>query len=389
MQKYESYRTLFSKPVFTNCKFIAFLWLGVVCAGLIIPVLKGLPNNYLIFKYAFYHTIDQVNLYESYPEYQDSNHYGLIFGLMMAPFAVLPDKLGFVLLGLFTSFCLFFAIYKLPIPWKWKAIIFYITLNDMFITTLACQTNTLIAALIIGSYIFIRKEKEFWAACLIALGFFLKIYGIAGFAFFFFSRHKIRFMAYLFFWSIIFFVLPMLISSSQFVVQSYEDWFHSLVLKNKLNIGSMLQDYSIMGMIRRITGNRDISNLIVLIPAVVVFAIQYLRTDLYQNIRFQLSLLAMTLISIVIFSSGSESPTYIIAMTGVGIWFVSQSEPRSKYAVFLLIFVFLSSSFATTDFMPHGVRLFIKTYALKALPCFLIWLLLVYRQWIGYNKRGM
>jgi len=50
-------------------------------------------NNYLIFKYVYYHTIDLQNLYNNYPEYGNSNHYGPIFSLFIAPFASLPDGL--------------------------------------------------------------------------------------------------------------------------------------------------------------------------------------------------------------------------------------------------------------------------------------------------------
>ncbi len=369
----------FSKPIFTDRRFIIPLWCSVVIIALLLILFRGIPNNYFIFKYVFYHAIEQVNLYGPYPEYQDSNHYGPIFSLIIAPFAVLPDKLGFFLFGLFISSCLFFAIYKLPIDWKLKAIIYYISLQDMFVTTIACQTNCLIAALVIGSLICIQKEKEPWAACFIILGLFLKLYGIVGLAFFFFSKHKLKFIGYLVLWSIIFFVLPMLISSPQYIVQSYQDWYHALSIKNEANAYSMLQDYSVMGMVRRISGNRDISNMFVLIPAMLLFALQYIRINKYKDLNFQLGILASVLIFIVIFSSGSESPTYIIAMTGVAIWFILQKRPYSKYVVFLLIFTIIFTSFSTSDLLPSELKYFIKSYALKALPCFLIWLMLAYQ----------
>ncbi len=375
----------FSKPLFTNRKFVISLWFAVVCLGLVLMLSRHVPNNYIIFKHVFYHTIDQITLYGAYPEYANFNYYGPVFSLIIAPFALLPDQLGVVLFGLFTSLCLFLAIYKLLIPWKWRAVIYYITLNDLFVTTLACQTNTLIAALVIGSFILIRKEKDMGAACLIALGLFIKLYGVVGLAFFFFSRHKIKFTGYFLMWSVVFFVLPMIISSPQFIIQTYVDWFAALASKNELNAQSLSQDYSVMGMIRRITGNREMSNLVVLIPAVCIFAIQYLRIDFFKNLRFQLGMLALTLLTIVIFSSGSESPTYIIAMTGVGIWFVIQSRPFSGYNIFLLGFALVVTSFSRSDLLPKVVRTFIQTYALIVLPCLLIWLALIYHQLKGYR----
>ena len=49
---------------------------------------------------------------------------------------------------------------------------------------------------------------------MIMLGTFVKLYGIVGFAFFFFSKHKPKLILWIdVIWGIVFFVLPMLISS--------------------------------------------------------------------------------------------------------------------------------------------------------------------------------
>ena len=55
-------------------------------------------NNYLIFKYVFWHTIQGKSLYALSPaEFEDCNHYGPVFSLIIAPFAVLPDFIGMLL----------------------------------------------------------------------------------------------------------------------------------------------------------------------------------------------------------------------------------------------------------------------------------------------------
>jgi predicted lysophospholipase L1 biosynthesis ABC-type transport system permease subunit len=47
-------------------------------------------------------------------------------------------------------------------------------------------------AIIILSFVFIRNGKDFWAALLIIAGTYIKLYGIVGLAFFFFSDNKIK-----------------------------------------------------------------------------------------------------------------------------------------------------------------------------------------------------
>ena len=84
--------------------FAALLWFALAIVAVVIEVNKGVFNNYLIYKGVFWHTIHQTNLFSLYPsEYGDCNHYGPFFSLVIAPFALLPDKLGCLLWGLLNA----------------------------------------------------------------------------------------------------------------------------------------------------------------------------------------------------------------------------------------------------------------------------------------------
>jgi hypothetical protein len=234
-------------------------------------------------------------------------------------------------------------------------------------------------SIIILSYVLIEKEKDFWSACLIILGAFIKLYGIVGLAFFFFSKNKMKFIGSLAFWSVVFFVLPMAISSPEFIINSYSEWFARLLEKNNEN-GSFdsMQDISIMGLFKKILNMPNLSNLLFLIPGIVLFGLPYLRFNMFSNKKFQLLLLSSVLIFTVIFSSGSESPTYIIAFAGVAIWFIIQEE-KTKWTWFLFIFALLLTSFSPSDLFPKYIKeTYIKPYSLKALPCVLIWFQITY-----------
>lgn len=379
--KVKNYLNSFFDFLYSRKQLVYILWfIAFMCASMKIFLKGEGSNNYLIFKYVYYHAIDQVNLYIRDPNlYGDCNHYGSFFSLVIAPFLIFPDVIGVFLFSGILAISMCVAINYLPIDWRSKVIIYLLTANDLFITTLGCETNTLVIALIIGAFIAINKEKDFWAAGFIMFGFFIKIYSIAGLAFFFFSKHKIKLTGSLFFWAIVFFVLPMLITSPAFIVQSYFDWHASLIDKNLENANSLLQDLSVMGMMRRISGNRYLSNMIVLIPAMILFALQFIKYKFFDNMSYRLLILASVLLFIVLFSSGSESPTYIIAITGVAIWFTQQKQPYSWVVLALLAFAIVFSSFSTSDLIPHFIRVFWKTYALKALPCFLVWIYLVYQ----------
>ena len=134
-----------------------------------------------------------------------------------------------------------------------------------------------------------------------------------------------------------------------------------------------------MGMCRRISGNVNIPNGPFLLSGLVLFALPYLRIKQYKHLAFRLMLLASTLIFTVIFSSGSESPTYIIAFAGVAVWFIVQQDPKKTWIIVLFIFAFVLTSLSPTDILPKAVKEFIRLYSLKALPCVIIWLTLVYQ----------
>jgi hypothetical protein len=135
-----------------------------------------------------------------------------------------------------------------------------------------------------------------------------------------------------------------------------------------------------MGLIRRLLQNPNIPNLPFIIGGLILFFLPYLRLNQYKNLAFRLMLLASSLIFIVIFSTGSESPTYIIAFTGVSLWFVIQQNPKMNWIIILYIFAFILTSLSPSDLFPKFIRInYIQHYSLKALPCVLVWFVIVYQ----------
>ena len=338
-------------------------------------------NNYKIFKYTYFHATDHLNLYANYPQHHlDSNHYGPIFSLIMAPFAVLPDILQIYIWQLFNILLLFFAIQQLPLDRLKKNMICLICTQELYISLGDFQTNGAIAALIILSWCFIHGRKDFWAAFCIMLGFYVKLYGIVALAFFFFSENKPRFILSIIFWAIILFVLPMVFFTPQYILTSYSDWYHSLVYKNGINAYSPYQDVSVAGMIRRLFGNYELSSLPFLITGILIFALPYLKINRYKEDHFRFQMLASVLLFTVLFSSGSELVTYIIAFTGVGIWFMTLPQPRRKTDITILVIALYFGSLFITDLFPRYIKVNImKPYGLKVLPCLIVWITVVYQ----------
>lgn len=366
----------------SNPKYIFGIYLLVAVLSAIAK-LNGGPlkfNNYLIFTNVFYNTLHENNIYLHYPDIHfDSNHYGVFFSILIAPFAMLPDWLGMPLWNVANTLVFLFAIHKLPFSNQKKAFFAWLCLQEFITAAVSLQFNIALAGLLMLSAIYIYERKETQSAFFIMIGFFVKLYGVAGLSAFFFVKNKIKFIGALIAFGILFIVLPMLLSSSHFGIQSYADWFQSLSEKNVSNqvLGNR-QDFSLMGIVRRVLGDASISNLTFLIPGMAVFALPYLRIKQYQNLPFQLLILSSTLLFIVLFSSGSESPTYIIAVAGVMIWFLIQKE-KTPFVIGLLIFVIILTCFSFSDLFPKFIKEnYIIKYSLKALPCCFVWFRVIY-----------
>ncbi|RZK67583.1 MAG: DUF2029 domain-containing protein [Pedobacter sp.] len=372
---------VFLKKLINDRRFIFAVWILLAVIAALKQYTKGSYNNYLIFKHVYVHAVERLNLYLTYPDqYGDTNHYGPFFSLIMAPFAVLPDAIGTILWQVANTVFLYFAIKQLPLTYRKVNAVYWIIAHELLTALFSFQFNISIAAIIVLTFALIEKQKNFWAAMLIMLGTFVKLYGIVGLAFFFFAKNKLKFIIGGLAAFAILFVLPMAISSPGYILQSYQDWYNSLVHKNDINVSlTSFQDISVMGMARRISGNVELSNTPFLLGGLVLFGLPYLRVKQYKYLAFRLMLLSSTLIFTVIFSSGSESPTYIIAFAGVAIWFVLQRGPKNSWTIALFIFAFILTSLSPTDIFPRAAKEFIRLYSLKALPCVIIWLIVIYQ----------
>lgn len=341
---------------------------------------QGGYNNYLIFKNVFVNTIHQRNIYAPYPEiHHDVNHYGIIFSALIAPFTLFPDWLGLILWNVANVSLLIYAIKNLPFSEQNKSFFAWLCLQELITALVSFQFNVALTGLLLLSFSYIYQRKEAQSAFAIVLGIFVKLYGVVGLSSFFFIKNKRKFILSFVVCVLLLLVIPMTYSSFQFGLQSYVDWYEELVFKNNKNQSlTSWQDISVMGMFRRIIGDASISNLYFLAVGLPLFGLPYLRINQYKNLSFQLLILASTLIFTVIFSSGSESPTYIIAVAGVMIWFIVQEE-KTPLVIGLMLFVMVLTCFSPSDLFPKYIREnVIYRYSLKSLPCTLVWLRIIY-----------
>lgn len=342
-------------------------------------------NNYIIFKQSFFHLIEGKDLFILYPEeHWDLYKYSPTFSLLMAPLAILPDLLGLFFWNVLNALVLFFGIKKLSLPNRFKAtsfqdahafILLYVGLELM--TSLQNeQSNGLLAGLIILAFVFLEKEKIWLGTLCIALTFYIKIFGIVAFALFLVYPQKGKFMLSSAVWMIVLGLLPVVVVGMDQLIFLYESWGRMLGEDHAASYG-----YSVMGWLQSWFGV-DVSKNVIVLLGIALFCWPLVKIKEYKQYDFRWRLLASILIWVVIFNHKAESPTFVIAMSGVGIWYFFSEKNKINLALVVLAFVFTSLS--PTDLFPRFLReQFVIPYVMKAVFCILIWGKVVWEMWKG------
>lgn len=328
-------------------------------------------NNYLIFKQSFFHLIDGKDLYSYFiTDHQDFYKYSPSFALLMGVLAPLPNFLGLVLWNLLNVLILYLGIQKMPLKRSHSNLLFlFFILIELITSTQNSQCNALIAGMIMLAYYHLEKSNMVWATLLIVGTVYIKLFGIVAFALFLFYPHKLKASLFSVIWTALLGLIPLFVVSWPHLMSLYESWLTLLTDDHDSNV-----KFSVMGILNSWFGLPTTYKTIVLITGIIAFCIPLLRINRYHDPRFRLLFLSSILIWVIIFNHMAESATFIIAVTGIAIWFFTK-DSINKLDIFLIILTILLTILSPTDLFPKSIRdNFLVPYTLKVLPCILIWL---------------
>jgi hypothetical protein len=133
-----------------------------------------------------------------------------------------------------------------------------------------------------------------------------------------------------------------------------------------------------MGVVRRLTANANIPNLPFLLAGAVIFAIPMMRYRQFKSLKFRLQVLSSGLLMVVIFSTGAEHPTFIIATAGAMIYLLMQDKPFTTFNLIMLVLLLVITGLGPSDAFPRFMRVWMGNYAVKAWPCIIVWFKIAY-----------
>lgn len=358
-----------------NIRFLFYLYLAVTIAASIHRYLLGLDhiNNFIIFKSSFFNLIRYKDLYVPHPElHADLFKYSPSFAFFMGLFAYVPHLPGIVLWNVLNALMLFFAVKGLPHIHDYKkGFVLLFAFIELLTSLQNSQSNGLMAGLILFAFIFFERKNVFLAALCIALGFYIKVFGLAAAVLFLLYPNRLKFAAFLFLWGFVLFALPLFVISFEQLVFLYKSWFYLLGHDT-----AHVLNFSVMAFLKACFSIR-VNDVYVQLAGLLLLLLPFLHKKFFGVFAFRLLLLSSLLVWVIIFNHKAESPTFVIAMLGVALWYVLQLP--STGSKFLVVLAFVLTSLSSTDLFPKFIKTgIIVPYALKALPCILIWLKIQY-----------
>lgn len=325
-------------------------------------------NNFEIFTSSFHHLLTGQNLYAAYPkEHWDLFKYSPTFALFMAPLAIVGPGLGLVLWNILNVALPLSALQCLPrLSVQGRVLILAFVAIEMMTSLQNEQSNGLVAGLLLWSFVHLENKRWWWAGAMLALCSFTKILGLAALVVLIFYPGKWKTLASFVVCGVCLFLLPISVTGWEGLIDQYTYWVELLH-----NDHSVPNTYSVMSVVPTWLGI-DLSGKVIQLIGVcsmVVVGMLFMR---FHREKDRQLLFSALLIWVVLFNHKAESPTFVIAAFGIGLWFVN-SRRRSMESA-LVLFAFLFTVLAATDIFPRWLRQgFFETHGMKAVPCLLVW----------------
>ena len=251
--------------------------------------------------------------------------------ILFAPFAILPHAVGMLFWNAFNAGALIFAFRRL-LPDRLAALALLLVFSELFIATQASQSNALIAALILIAFDALERDRALPACLAIAVGTAIKLFPIAALSLAIFYPLRRRGAAAFALCAIGLFVLPLAVTSPAMLYAQY-GWWLDVETSNAL-----LRGASVMRALHdafRVTW----PNWPVQLAGVMVLLAPLLRRSSWSDQHFRRTYLSSLLVFVVIFNHQAERPSFIIAATGVALWFIW--SPRDHLRLALVLFSLL------------------------------------------------
>ncbi|MEO6526743.1 MAG: glycosyltransferase family 87 protein [Gemmatimonadaceae bacterium] len=354
---------------------VALLWLAAVVAATVQQGVVHQNNNFLIFRAASTHLLGGADLYAAYPAlHLDFYKYSPTFALLFLPFAFLPFWLAMLLWNALNAGALYVAI-GMVLPRRAANVARAIIFLDLLGSLQNVQSNALVAALIIFTFAAYERRHTTLGTIAALAGTYVKLFPLAGVSFAVFHPRKGRVAGAVALGLVVFALLPLLVTPPSTLAAQYASW------RAIEAVDAMQRGYSVMQMVQLLL-RADWPNWpLQLLGVLALVAPVLAQPSRWREWELRRLYLASLLLFCVIFNHQAESPTFVIGICGVAIWFTALERP-TRWEWALLAFIVVCTILASSDAMPERLqRELFDRYRFKTVPLIVLWIELQRRLW--------
>ena len=323
-------------------------------------------GNFEIFRTASHHLFSGDDLYAEYPaSHTDRFKYSPTFALLFSPLAWLPWPLALFLWSALNAMLLFIAVERV-LPGRQALLALALLHLEVLRGMQNAQSNALVAALIVLAFSAMERGKHWRSATAVALGASVKIFPLAALTFALPHRRALRTGVAAATIGVLLVALPLLVTPPATLLAQYQSW------RAVESADALQRWFSIMAVASRWTMDSWPNWILQLAGTLALLVPLALRRDRWSEPRFRLLYLCSVLLFVVLFNHQAERASYLIAFTGMSIWFAA--EPRERWRTALFGVAMLTIPIMSTLVPGAWLRTpTMMTYRL-ALPSFVIWL---------------
>lgn len=295
--------------------------------------------------------------------------YSPTFAALFAPFALPPLVVGLLMWNLVNALALLAALERLLPERRTVAIALALTYLEMVNSLQNTQSNALVAGLVVLAFVAFESDAPVRAGLAIAAGTAIKIFPAAALVLTVFRRNRARWVLAFLATGLGAVALPLVVTSPATLSAQYGWWLQRTVAL--LGFASV----SVMGILRSWFGYGGPAWPIQVAGTLLLGVPLALRRDRWEEPAFRCLFLCSLLVYMVIFNHNAESPSFVIAMTGIAVWYATARRTALHHVLIALVFFVLSV--ASERIVPDVVRTeWIRPYSLKAFVCLLCWLVM-------------
>jgi hypothetical protein len=346
-------------------------------AVLAVTIQKGIvvahPGNFLLFRDTFHRLVSGSDIYNPPAGEMTGFLYSPTFALLFAPFALLPLAVGLLLWNGLNALSLFWGVTRV-LPARAARVALLIVYLDMVRSLQNSQTNALMAGLIVLSFAALERDRVVPGVAAILAGAFTKIYPVGAGVLGLIRPRPARFLGLFVALGVLFVALPLLVLSPAALVATYREWW-SIIQRD-----GGLQGQSVMRFLSAMAGSTVPALPLQLGGTLLLLAPLLTQRACWSDARFRLRWLCSLLVFSVIFNHQAESASFVVASTGVAIWYVTGSPNWWRTTLLGLMLAFETLPhvfFAPADLYKHVIG----PNAFDAVPCLLVWLVMQYELW--------